>query len=123
LLVTSSPFGIEEELQTQASRSAAFGLIAFNAGMAIVTLLKGKLFLGVAAIAIPLLGFIGALRLATPHSPWARLFYAPTRGGPRRRVRRERKLTRSIRRYEERPPRALRFRRWLNETVGGRPSG
>jgi hypothetical protein len=122
LLVTSSPFGIEDELATQPHRSVAFGLIAVNAILAIVTLLKGKLFLGVAAVAIPLLGLFGAIRLATPHSPWAHLFYDPARGRPRRRARRKAKLARATERFERHPPLALRFRRWLNEAVGGRPS-
>jgi hypothetical protein len=40
-----------------------------------VCALKGKMFLTLAGLFIPLLAIVGAVRLATPHSPWARRRY------------------------------------------------
>jgi hypothetical protein len=51
------------------------GLIALNACVVIVTLLKGKLKLGLFGIVFVPLSIIGALRLAKPTSIWARRFY------------------------------------------------
>jgi hypothetical protein len=60
------------------------GLIALVACFVVVTLLKGKLKLGVVGIAFPPLAFVGAVRLAKPTSIWARRFY-PEDGRRRRR--------------------------------------
>ena len=51
------------------------GLIALNACFVIVTVLKGKLKLGLFGIVFVPLAVIGALRLAKPSSIWARRFY------------------------------------------------
>jgi hypothetical protein len=40
-----------------------------------VALFKGKVWLGVAGLFVPGLALVGALRLASPRSPWAHLFY------------------------------------------------
>jgi hypothetical protein len=50
-----------------------FGL--FGILMAAVCFLKEKFVLGVIALVIPPVGLVGALRLARPGSPWAKLFY------------------------------------------------
>jgi hypothetical protein len=42
-----------------------------------VAIFKGKPVLGLAGILIPLVSLVGALRLASPSSPWARRFYDP----------------------------------------------
>jgi hypothetical protein len=42
------------------------------AGLAVVCLLKGKVFAGVVGLFVPLVALIGALRLAKPGSRWAR---------------------------------------------------
>jgi hypothetical protein len=41
-----------------------------------VAVMKGKLFLGVAGMLVPLVSLIAAIRLAKPGSPWARRRYA-----------------------------------------------
>lgn len=51
------------------------GVIVIDLLCAVVCLLKGKLWTGLIAVFIPLIGFIGALRLARPSSPWARWRY------------------------------------------------
>jgi hypothetical protein len=60
----------------QLARRVGDGLIALYACLVVVTLLKGKLKLGLFGIVFaPLLAF-GALRLAKPTSIWARRFYS-----------------------------------------------
>jgi hypothetical protein len=44
--------------------------------LAAVTLLKGKLVTGAVGIFIPVVAVVGAIRLAKPRSPWARIRYA-----------------------------------------------
>lgn len=51
------------------------GVIALVALCVVLTLLKGKLKLGLFGIVFPPLAFVGAFRLAKPGSPWARWFY------------------------------------------------
>ena len=81
-----------------------------NLTFASIAVLKGKVVMGVAAMMIPLIGLIGAIRLATPGSPWARRRYAP---GSEKLARAERRHARHARRY----------RRFQNAFAGapGRP--
>jgi hypothetical protein len=46
-------------------------------GIAIVAVMKGKYLLGVVGMLVPIVGLVGAVRLAKPGSPWARRRYAP----------------------------------------------
>lgn len=46
-------------------------------GVATVNVLKGKVFLGVAAVLVLPVGIVGALRVAKPKSGWARRRYPP----------------------------------------------
>jgi lysyl-tRNA synthetase, class II len=50
--------------------------IAVNMCFAVVCLLKGKYWTGSIGIFVPLLAFVGAVRVARPGSPWARWRYA-----------------------------------------------
>ncbi|TKK90050.1 hypothetical protein FDA94_06380 [Herbidospora galbida] len=54
---------------------AAVLLLAVNLVFAVVTLLKGKIWSGLLGVFVPLFGYVGAVRLARPGSPWARWFY------------------------------------------------
>jgi hypothetical protein len=72
-----------------------------------VTLLKGKIFFGIAGLLVPFFSFVGALRLAKPGSPWARWRY---RDGSRRLARAEARYARLQARYQ----------RW-QDRIGGRP--
>ncbi len=58
----------------QALASLAATLVVLFA-VAAITLLKGKIWTGLFGLFLPLLFFVGALRLARPHSPWARWRY------------------------------------------------
>lgn len=110
LLVGVSPFGIHDA--TVGGRWAGVGVLALNIGLAAVTFLKGKLMLGMLSIFIPLLGFVGAIRLGRPNSPWAKWFYE----------RSPRKLQRSRARYDTGQTWGSRLNRWLTNLIGGVPS-
>jgi hypothetical protein len=66
-------------------------LIVANLVLAVVTLLKGKIWTGMAGLFVPPMLLVGALRLARPSSPWAHWFFA--KGSPR-------KMARAIHREE-----------------------
>jgi hypothetical protein len=76
-----------------------------------VAILKGKIVMGVAGVLFPIVGLIGAIRLAKPGSFWAERRYKP---GSRKLARAERRYERHTRRYQrfqdrvagapERPP-------------------
>jgi hypothetical protein len=79
--------------------------------IAALAILKGKIVMGVAGVLFPLVGVIGAIRLAKPGSFWAERRYKP---GSRKLARAERRYERHTRRYQrfqdqvagapERPP-------------------
>jgi len=97
LLASTSPFGIDP------SSATAQGLLVTSVGVLIhisytmVCLLKGKLVTGLIGLPVPFVALVGAVRLATPSSFWARRFYsqrkmarAAERFGARHLARRER---------------------------------
>ncbi|MGP3954646.1 hypothetical protein ACTWPT_01515 [Nonomuraea sp. 3N208] len=51
-------------------------LIVANLVLAVVTLLKGKIWTGMAGLFVPPMLLVGAIRLARPGSPWAHWFFA-----------------------------------------------
>jgi len=59
-----------------------------------LTLLKGKLWVGLLGVLVPILAFVGAIRLARPQSPWAHWRYRP---GSRKRARADRRESRHAR--------------------------
>jgi hypothetical protein len=65
--------------------------------LAAVAVLKGKLFMGVATMLVPLVGLFAAVRLAKPGSPWARRRYAE---GSRKLQRAQARQERHRRRYQ-----------------------
>ena len=74
VLVVTAPFGIHNEAFGDRSRLFAFVYLASNSLYAIISFLKGKPFVGLAAIFVPFAGLAGAVRLAHPSSPWAHMF-------------------------------------------------
>jgi hypothetical protein len=109
LMVGISPFGVDD---AHYSRTYAFGVVVLNVVLAVITLLKGKLMLGLASIFIPMIGLVGALRLAKPQSAWARWFYKKS----------PKKLERARERFEVSPGWPERFNVWFTNLVGGAPS-
>jgi hypothetical protein len=84
-------------------------------GLAAITLLKGKIWTGLVGIFVPLLLWVGAVRLARPGSPWARWRYHKPTARARTKLAkaawRERRLRRPI----------VRAKIWLLELIAGRP--
>ncbi|HEV7527949.1 MAG TPA: hypothetical protein VGO29_03550 [Solirubrobacteraceae bacterium] len=73
-----------------------------------LAILKGKPLLGLVGIFIPPVSLVGAVRLASPTSPWARRRYAPE----------GKKMIEARSRFE----RMRKRRRWLGDAIGGTPS-
>ncbi|TDC74508.1 hypothetical protein E1285_43115 [Actinomadura sp. 7K507] len=91
--------------------SIALALI-LNASLAVIALLKGKIWTGVLGLLIGVVALVGAVRLARPDSPWARRRYSPgSRKEKRARVR-ERRYRLPLQRLGDR----------LSDLVAGRPS-
>ncbi len=80
--------------------------VAFDLAVAGVCIIKGKLTTGLIGIVVPVVAFIGALRLAKPSSVWARRRYSGA------------KLNRAQHRYG--PAYQVRHDR-LRDLLGGRP--
>lgn len=89
-----------DSAQDKLGRLLADLLLLLNACLIVVTLLKGKLKLGLFGIVFPPFSLAGALRLAKPSSIWARRFY-PEHGWRMRRSQ-ERAVSRATRWVERR---------------------
>ncbi len=81
-----------------------------NLALAIVTLLKGKIWTGMLGLFIPFMLVFGAMRLARPGSPWARWRYRPGTRKFRRAIRREQRIRRPL----------IRAKIWVQEFIAGR---
>jgi hypothetical protein len=104
VVVGMTPAGLESSASAYVvAASLALALLA-----SIISILKGKLFLGVIGLFIPILGYIAAIRLARPNSPWARWRY---KDNPR-------KMGRAMERDVKREQRKTRVRDFL----GGSPT-
>jgi len=75
LLIAGSPFGIDVDREQSWLRIGLIVLIAIDLTMAAVCAAKGKLGTAVAGVAVPVIAYIGALRIARPDSPWAKRAY------------------------------------------------
>lgn len=92
----------------QALASLALSLLVLFA-LAAITLLKGKIWTGLFGLFLPVLFFAGALRLARPHSPWARWRYQKKPG----------KLARARRREDRFRQPAIRAKTRMQDLVSG----
>jgi len=106
LLVGTAPLGYHDA--SDAGFGAAALTVLVNGGFSLVAFLKGKLMTGAIGIFVPVVGFVGAVRLARPTSPWARWWY---RRSPR-------KMERAARRFVRYDARWARFR----SALGGAPT-
>ena len=82
LLVGANPFDADDT----GGEVLLWITVAVNLLVALAAILKGRAVLGVVGVFVPLVALAGAVRLARPHSPWARRWYRP---GSRRRARAE----------------------------------
>lgn len=73
LVLGFAPFDLPNNSSSITTLAAAVIIDVLLAGLAI---LKGKPVLGMTGIFVPLVSLVGAVRLASPTSPWARRLYA-----------------------------------------------
>lgn len=93
-------------------RAVVVGALVLTLPLALIVLLKGKVWTGlIGMFFVPLL-LIGAIRLSRPHAPWARWRYNLQVHKMRRALHRERRLRRPV----------LRAKLWLQGAVAGTPS-
>lgn len=79
--------------------------------LAVVVLLKGKVWTGLVGMFVAPLLFIGAVRLSRPHAPWARWRYSNKPRKMHRALERERRLRRPV----------VRAKLWLQDGMTGMP--
>jgi hypothetical protein len=87
------------------------GEVALVLPLAVVVLLKGKVWTGLLGMFIVILLVIGAIRLSRPHAPWARWRYTTQPDKMRRALQRERTLRRPV----------VRAKLWLQGAIAGTP--
>lgn len=103
--------GIWRDADSTTARVSVIVLAVLNLAFAVIVLLKGKLWTGLLGMFFTPLLLIGAVRLARPHSPWARWYYQD----------RPRKMHRSLERerYLRRP--FVQANLWLQHVIAGEP--
>jgi hypothetical protein len=79
--------------------------------LAVVVLLKGKVWTGLIGMFFVFLLVVGAIRLSRPHAPWARWRYNTQLDKMRRALERERNLRRPV----------VGVKLWLQNMVAGTP--
>ena len=102
---------IWREDQTLLARATVVGIALVTLALAVVVLLKGKVWTGLVGMFITPLLIVGAVRVSRPHAPWARWRYG---GRPRRMHRsleRERRLRRPV----------VSAKLWLQHVIAGEP--
>lgn len=81
LLVQADPFGIGDEGDVHPATWAYVTGIAVQLALAGVCIVKGKLATGIIGAVLPIVGIVGAVRLAKPSSLWARRWYSEAKSG------------------------------------------
>lgn len=103
---------IWEGTDSLALRAAVAGGLVLTLPLAVVVVLKGKVWTGLLGMFIVVLLVIGAIRLSRPHAPWARWRYTTQPDKMRRALQRERLLRRPV----------VRAKLWLQRAIAGTPS-
>ena len=93
------------------ARAAVVGIALLTLLLAVVVLLKGKVWTGLVGMFITPLLIIGAFRLSRPHAPWARWRYADRPRRMHRALERERRLRRPV----------VQAKLWLQHVIAGEP--
>ena len=102
---------IWREDDTVLARAIVVGVAALTLLLAVIVLLKGKVWTGLVGMFITPLLFFGAMRLSRPHAPWARWRYAGRAKKMHRALDRERRLRRPV----------VRGKLWLQHVIAGEP--
>ena len=103
--------GVWRNDSTLESRVGVVAMALLTLALAVVVLLKGKVWTGLVGMFITPLLVIGAIRLSRPHAPWARWRYS----------KRPRKMHRALERerWLRRP--AVQAKLWVQDAVSGMP--
>jgi ABC-type multidrug transport system fused ATPase/permease subunit len=103
--------GIWRDNHSVLARASVVAMAVATLLLAVVVLLKGKVWTGLVGMFITPLLLIGAVRLSRPHAPWARWRYSD----------RPRKMHRALERerYMRRP--VVQAKLWLQDAVAGMP--
>ena len=97
--------------QSLAARAAVVGFAVLTLALAVVVLLKGKVWTGLVGMFITPLLVVGAIRLSRPHAPWARWRYTNRPRKMHRALERERWLRRPV----------VQAKLWLQDAISGMP--
>ncbi|KRE28654.1 hypothetical protein ASG82_05225 [Mycobacterium sp. Soil538] len=97
--------------QSLAARAVVVGFAVLTLALAVVVLLKGKVWTGLVGMFITPLLFVGAIRLSRPHAPWARWRYTNRPRKMHRALERERWLRRPV----------VQAKLWLQDAISGMP--
>ncbi len=105
ILLGLSPFDVSHNTSSVSTLAVAVGTDVVLAGLAA---LKGKPVMAIVGVFLPPVSLVGAIRLASPESPWARRFYPAD----------SRRLARSKARWKRLEAR----RRRIGDLVAGTPT-
>jgi hypothetical protein len=103
--------GIWRENHSVWARAAVVAIALLTLLLAVIVLLKGKVWTGLVGMFITPLLFIGAIRLSRPHAPWARWRYADRPKRMHRSLERERRQRRPV----------VQAKLWLQHVIAGEP--
>ena len=96
---------------TLLARAFVVGVAVVTLLLAVVVLLKGKVWTGLVGMFITPLLVVGAIRLSRPHAPWARWRYTNRPRKMHRALERERWLRRPV----------VQAKLWLQDAIAGMP--
>ncbi len=102
---------IWQGVESVALRAVVASALVLTLPLAVVVVLKGKVWTGLLGMFIVVLLVIGAIRLSRPHAPWARWRYTTQPDKMRRALQRERTLRRPV----------VRAKLWLQCAIAGTP--
>ncbi len=102
---------IWRDANSDLAKATVIALAVVNLAVAVVVLLKGKLWTGLLGMFFTPLLLVGAIRLARPHSPWARWHYQDEPKKMHHSLERER--------YVRRP--FVQANLWLQHVIAGEP--
>jgi heme/copper-type cytochrome/quinol oxidase subunit 4 len=103
--------GFWRDDHSPAARASVIATALLTLGLAVVVLLKGKVWTGLVGMFFTPLLVIGAIRLSRPHAPWARWRYSRRQAKLQRALERERRLRRPV----------VRAKLWVQDAISGMP--
>lgn len=103
--------GIWRDDHSFVARASVVAMALATLALAVIVLLKGKVWTGLVGMFITPLLLVGAIRLSRPHAPWARWRYHERPKKMRRALERERYMRRPV----------VQAKLWLQDVVAGEP--